>query len=79
MWFAGFSVRAAVFSESGWASTEETWNAKYPIEGQSLEGFLADIAGIPDAEAALIVEESVRTWRERGGEDEDRGGMRETL
>jgi hypothetical protein len=77
--FAGFHVRVAVFHAEGWASAEETWNAKYPMEGRSFATFLADIARIPEDEAARIAEESIREWRERGGEREDRAEKRQTI
>jgi hypothetical protein len=76
---AGFSVRVTVFGDRDWASAEETWNAKWPVNEGSLAAFLSEIADIRLDEAARIAEESVRAWRERGGEDEDRWERRELI
>ena len=75
---AGLGVRATVFPDEGWAAAEESWNAKYS-EGKSLERFVAEIAGIPEPEASEIVRESLREWRERGGEKEERGEKRKMI
>jgi hypothetical protein len=76
---AGFNVRVTVFGERDWASAEETWNAKWPVNEGSLAAFLSEIADIPVEEAARVAEESVREWRERGGEEEDRWERRELI
>jgi hypothetical protein len=49
------------------------------VNEASLAAFLSEIADIPTDEAARIAEESVRAWRERGGEDEDRWERRELI
>ena len=76
---SGFSVRVTVFGDEEWASAEETWNAKWPVNEGSLAAFLVDMAEIPLDEASRIAEESVREWRERGGEDEERLGKWEMI
>jgi hypothetical protein len=76
---AGFNVRVTVFGDRDWASAEETWNAKWPVNEGSLAAFLSEIAAIPTEEAAHIAEESVREWHERGGENEDRLGKWEMI
>jgi hypothetical protein len=52
---------------------------KWPVNEGSLAAFLVDMAGVPLEEASLIADESVREWRERGGEDEDRWEKREMI
>jgi hypothetical protein len=76
---AGFNVRVTVFGDQDWASAEETWNAKWPVNEGSLAAFLSEIADMPTEEAARIAEESVREWHERGGENEDRLGKWEMI
>jgi hypothetical protein len=76
---AGFNVRVTVFGDRDWALSEETWNAKWPVNEGSLAAYLSEMAYIPMDEASRIAEESVREWRERGGEDEERLGRWEMI
>lgn len=73
--FFGSHVDVTIFHrEDGWASAQQTWNAKWRTENEasSLEDFLSEFAAIPIDEAAQIAEESIREWLNRGGELDDR-------
>jgi hypothetical protein len=63
----GLGVTVAVFGEDGWVSTDGRWFARGAEE--PLEVYLADLVGLDRDEAHAIAEETLRQWRERGGED----------
>jgi hypothetical protein len=75
----GLGIHVTVFGDGGWSTTEETWNERWPGEYADFEEFLVALANVPPDEAARISEETLRQWRERGGEKEDRVDAREAI
>jgi hypothetical protein len=75
----GLGIRVTVFEDGDWSTAEESWNARWPGEYADFEEFLVDLAKLPPDEAARISEETLRQWRERGEEDEDRIDAREAI
>jgi len=63
----GFGVVVTRFDVDGWAETrsEVGWLSEAPKDGKPFDLFLAELVGIPEAEARQIADQSVQEWRRR--------------
>ncbi|HXK14200.1 MAG TPA: hypothetical protein VNH45_06660, partial [Gaiellaceae bacterium] len=62
----GFSVLITPFGSDGWSRADEVgWLSAAPPGGKTLDQFLAEVVGIPHAEADQIATESVDQWNRR--------------
>ena len=71
----GTSVRVVRFDSDGWQVAEGWWSRNLDQEAGSLPEVIERIAGVPPAEAKRIADETLRDFRERGGESEKPAGV----
>ena len=76
-----FNVCIGVFDEAGWMGEPSHWapydesKDRLPLNEElpSLGSAIARATTVPEAEAIELANQALREWRERGGEDVDRG------
>ncbi len=66
----GLSVGVTLFASDGWESAHDVWGENF-AEGQTLAQAIEKTAGLSQEDAERIAMDTLRQWRDHGGEEPD--------